>query len=127
MGRVFTVELDGRIYRCRFCHTHLALAQDVVSRSFHCRRGKAYLFNRVANISVGDKEERMMLSGMHTVADLFCCFCGQNVGWKYELAHDRSQKYKEGKFVLERGKLVDGIDAEFYIDTRPSGSDADEN
>lgn len=36
-----------------------------------------------ANVSVGDKEDRMMLSGLHTVADLFCCFCGQNVGWKY--------------------------------------------
>lgn len=32
MGRIFTVELDGRIYRCRFCRTHLALVQDVVSR-----------------------------------------------------------------------------------------------
>ena len=36
-----------------------------------------------ANVSVGGLEERMMLSGMHTVADIFCCFCGQNVGWKY--------------------------------------------
>lgn len=35
------------------------------------------------NISMGPLEERMMLSGMHTVADIFCCCCGQNVGWKY--------------------------------------------
>ena len=33
MGRIFTVELDGgRIYRCRFCQTHLALAEDLISR-----------------------------------------------------------------------------------------------
>ncbi|KAK8955055.1 Protein yippee-like [Platanthera zijinensis] len=32
MGRIFTVELDGRIYRCRFCRTHLAVAEDLVSR-----------------------------------------------------------------------------------------------
>lgn len=25
----------------------------------------------------------MMLSGLHTVADIFCCTCGQIVGWKY--------------------------------------------
>ncbi|RYQ96675.1 hypothetical protein Ahy_B08g092517 isoform C [Arachis hypogaea] len=45
MGRVFVVELEGRSYRCKFCKTHLALADDLISRAFHCRRGKAYLFN----------------------------------------------------------------------------------
>ncbi|XP_024027854.1 protein yippee-like At5g53940 isoform X2 [Morus notabilis] len=101
MGRIFVVELEGRSYRCKFCKTHLALAHDLVSRGFHCRRGKAYLFNNVVNISLGAFEERLMLSGLHTVAETFCCFCGQIVGWKYEVAHEKSQKYKEGKFVLE--------------------------
>ncbi|CAH2070035.1 unnamed protein product [Thlaspi arvense] len=94
--------------------------------SFHCRRGKAYLFNRSVNISMGPLEERLMLSGMHTVADIFCCFCGQNVGWKYESAHEKAQKYKEGKFVLERGRIVDEIDlsTEVYIDTRSDTDDS---
>lgn len=35
------------------------------------------------NITYGPREERMMLSGMHTVADIFCCQCGQIAGWKY--------------------------------------------
>ncbi|XVF70145.1 hypothetical protein PTKIN_Ptkin11bG0138600 [Pterospermum kingtungense] len=80
------------------------------------------------NITVGTLEERMMLSGMHTVADIFCCCCGQIVGWKYEAAHEKSQKYKEGKFVLERGRIVDEIDfsSEVYIDTRPSMSDGED-
>ncbi|KAH9802476.1 protein yippee-like [Citrus sinensis] len=122
MGRIFVVELDGRSYRCKFCRTHLALPEDLVSRAFHCRRGKAYLFNSTVNITVGASEERLMLSGMHTVADIFCCSCGQIVGWKYESAREKSQKYKEGKFVLERGRIVDEIDfsTEVYIDTRPS-------
>ncbi|XP_040988454.1 protein yippee-like At5g53940 isoform X2 [Juglans microcarpa x Juglans regia] len=102
MGRVFVVELEGRSYRCKFCKTHLALADDLVSRAFHCLRGKAYLFNNAVNLVVGALEERLMLSGLHTVADIFCCCCGQIVGWKYEAAHERSQKYKEGKYVLER-------------------------
>ncbi|EOA14167.1 hypothetical protein CARUB_v10027317mg, partial [Capsella rubella] len=129
MGRIFTVELEGRSYRCRFCRTHLALPDDLVSRSFHCRRGKAYLFNRSVNISMGPLEERMMLSGMHTVADIFCCCCGQNVGWKYESAHEKAQKYKEGKFVLERGRIVDEIDlsTEVYIDTHGSTSDTEDS
>ncbi|CAL9090407.1 protein yippee-like [Musa troglodytarum] len=120
MGRIFTVELDGRVYRCRFCRTQLALAEDLISKSFHCRHGKAYLFNHAANISVGDEEERVLFSGMHTVADIFCCCCGQNVGWKYVAAQEKTQKYKEGKFVLERGRIADGTDLEFYVDAHPS-------
>lgn len=34
---------------------------------------------------MGASEERLMLSGMHTVADVYCCSCGQIVGWKYVL------------------------------------------
>ncbi|XP_065003039.1 protein yippee-like At5g53940 isoform X1 [Musa acuminata AAA Group] len=122
MGRILMVELDGRVYRCPFCRTQLALIEDLISKSFHCRHGKAYLFNHGTNISVGDEEERVLFSGMHTVADIFCCCCGQNVGWKYVVAQEKIQKYKEGKFVLERGRIADGTDLEFYVDTRPSGS-----
>ncbi|KAF3442012.1 hypothetical protein FNV43_RR15928 [Rhamnella rubrinervis] len=128
MGRIFVVELEGRSYRCKFCKTQLALVDDLVSRGFHCRRGKAYLFNNAVNISVGASEERMMLSGLHMVADIFCCSCGQIVGWKYEVAQDKSQKYKEGKFVLERDRIVDEVDfpTEFYINSRSSLSDAED-
>ncbi|KAK9212202.1 hypothetical protein WN943_001584 [Citrus x changshan-huyou] len=47
---------------------------------------------------------------------------------RWESAREKSQKYKEGKFVLERGRIVDEIDfsTEVYIDTRPSVSDAEE-
>ncbi|CAN1280902.1 Protein yippee-like At5g53940 [Linum perenne] len=83
MGRVFLVELEGRCYRCRFCDTPLALADDVISRTFNCRQGRAYLFSNVVNITVGMTEERMMLSGTHTVEDVFCCRCGQILGWTY--------------------------------------------
>jgi hypothetical protein len=34
-------------------------------------------------VTVGEKEERMMMTGMHTVADIFCVGCGSIVGWKY--------------------------------------------
>lgn len=70
------------------------------------------------------------MTGMHTVADIFCVGCGSIVGWKYvrfgallqkydfflcfyvaqsysigffqETAYEKSQKYKEGKSALER-------------------------
>lgn len=35
------------------------------------------------NVTVGEKEERMMITGLHTVVDIFCVGCGSLVGWKY--------------------------------------------
>ncbi|KAK8588673.1 hypothetical protein V6N13_087578 [Hibiscus sabdariffa] len=66
------------------------------------------------NITVGEKEERMMMTGLHTVVDIFCVGCGSIVGWKYEAAHDKTQKYKEGKFILERFKVL-GPDGSNYL------------
>ncbi|CAL5422749.1 unnamed protein product [Camellia sinensis] len=80
------------------------------------------------NVTVGVKEERMMMTGMHTVVDIFCVGCGSIVGWKYEAAHEKSQKYKEGKFILERFKIL-GPDGSNYIispDAQIGGSDADD-
>ncbi|KAI8567736.1 hypothetical protein RHMOL_Rhmol02G0144600 [Rhododendron molle] len=125
MGRVFLVELEGRSYRCRYCHSPLALADDVVSRSFNCSRGRAYLFNNAVNVSVGPTEERTMISGLHTVSDVFCCCCGQILGWKYVTAYDKSQKYKEGKFVLERWRIAEEVTDEVNLDARLALSDAE--
>lgn len=35
------------------------------------------------NVTTGAKEDRMMMTGMHTVVDIFCVGCGSIVGWKY--------------------------------------------
>ena len=34
MGRIFVVELDGKLYRCHICGTHLALADDLISKVY---------------------------------------------------------------------------------------------
>lgn len=126
MGRLYLVKLDGRTYSCKFCGSHLALFKELMSKSFHCGNGKAYLFNTVVNVYAGPLEERLMTTGLHTVADIYCNCCGQNVGWKYEIAHEKSQKYKEGKFILERAKMRDGDVTNFAIDNNIGGSDADD-
>ncbi|GMH19532.1 hypothetical protein Nepgr_021373 [Nepenthes gracilis] len=128
MGRIFLVELEGRAYRCRFCDSPLTLADHVLSRSFNCRRGRAYLFENVVNISVGPEEERQMMSGVHTVADIFCCCCGQLLGWKYMAARDKNQKYKEGKVVLERWRIIEdtgGAEGYDLLDTDQNSSEAE--
>eukprot|EP00850_Spirogloea_muscicola_P008403 SM000044S16050 [mRNA] locus=s44:774975:776143:+ [translate_table: standard] len=122
MGRLFVIQLEGRIYSCSNCHSHLANASEL---SFHCRAGKAYLFNNVVNVSLGPKEDRLMTTGLHTVADVYCNCCQRVVGWKYEEAFDKNQKYKEGKVILERDKMIDGDGTRFFVDTHLASSDSD--
>ncbi|CAI9762225.1 unnamed protein product [Fraxinus pennsylvanica] len=128
MGRVFVVTLEGNIYSCKHCGTHLALTEDVISKSFQSRHGKAYLFNKVVNVTFGEKEERAMMTGLHTVVDIFCVQCGSIIGWKYETAHEKSQKYKEGKSVLERFQISGPVGRNYWVtlDARVGGSDADD-
>ncbi|KAG6535563.1 hypothetical protein ZIOFF_000585 [Zingiber officinale] len=174
MGRLFLVSLEGKIYSCKHCQTHLALSDDILSKAFHCKHGKAYLFDKVqnclglclvvafnliyatpavmgrmicdhsalylgseevssqskkcVNISVGFEDDRMMTTGLHTVSDVFCVGCGSIVGWKYEVAHEKTQKYKEGKIVLERFKLTGPDGSRYWItqDAHMGGSDPDD-
>ncbi|KAI4353307.1 hypothetical protein L6164_002266 [Bauhinia variegata] len=127
MGRLFLINLEGNFYSCKHCQTHLALADDIISKSFHCRHGKAYLFDNVVNITVGEKEERMMITGMHTVVDIFCVTCGSIVGWKYEAAYEKAQKYKEGKFILERFKVLGPDGSNYFIAQELHGAGSDDD
>ncbi|MCH91015.1 protein yippee-like, partial [Trifolium medium] len=77
------------------------------------------------NVTLGTQVERSMISGTHTVEDIFCCCCGQIVGWKYVIAHEKSEKYKEGKFVLERWRIVDDVEDELNLDAHASSSDTE--
>ncbi|XP_075510232.1 protein yippee-like At3g08990 [Primulina tabacum] len=112
MGLIYLISLEGKAYSCKQCQTHLALYSDVISKAFLCKNGKAYLFDKVVNVTVGEKEERVMITGLHTVVDVFCVGCGSIVGWKYEVTCEKNQKYKEGKFIIERFKVLgpDGTD-----------------
>ncbi|KAG0231168.1 hypothetical protein BGW42_000400 [Actinomortierella wolfii] len=58
------------------------------------------------NISLGPKEDRVLMTGLHSVADISCNICKSTVGWVYIFAFEESQKYKEGKFIVEKAKIV---------------------
>ncbi|XP_072966992.1 protein yippee-like [Typha angustifolia] len=128
MGQLFLISLEGKIYSCKHCQAHFAVSEDIISKAFHCKHGKAYLFNKVVNVTVGLKEERMMITGLHTVSDIFCVGCGSIVGWKYDSAHEKAQKYKEGKFILERFKVLGPDGSRYWLshDAPVVGSDADD-
>lgn len=34
MGRLFLVQLEGKMYSCKHCQTHLALFEDILSKVF---------------------------------------------------------------------------------------------
>ncbi|KAI0063544.1 yippee-domain-containing protein [Artomyces pyxidatus] len=98
---------DGRpTFSCANCSAVIALQDELISKSFSGRDGRGYLMHSSVNVRMGNKEDRPLLTGVHTVADVFCLGCGDRVGWFYHKASDHSQKYKEGKYLLERERLV---------------------
>lgn len=72
-----------------------------IFQNFRGQHGKAYLFNAVVNISQAEAVERHMTTGKHIVRDIQCRQCKETVGWKYDKAFEMTEKYKEGKFILE--------------------------
>ncbi|KAE8773977.1 protein yippee-like [Hordeum vulgare] len=126
-------ELVGpRVYSCSHCRNHVCLHDDIISKAFQVveqlHPGKDYLFVYLVNnllwppalgeewpcVSLlprheryhGAKEDRQLMTGLHTVADIHCRDCREVLGWKYERAYEESQKYKEGKFIFEKAKIV---------------------
>jgi len=95
-----------RTYSCVHCRAHLANHDELISKSFQGSQGRAYLFNPVVNVGCGPAEERVLLTGLHAVADIFCDCCKTTLGWKYEHAFESSQKYKEGKFIIELAHMI---------------------
>lgn len=50
------------------------------------------------------------------MADIYCNVCNTNLGWKYEMAYEQSQKYKEGARAHLLGKTyAPGIVREFRL------------
>ncbi|KAH8722515.1 yippee zinc-binding protein [Phaeosphaeriaceae sp. PMI808] len=121
MGLSYNVYLNStRIYGCKNCKTHLSNHDDILSRvrlflvlfipisimlmcfqNFRGQHGKAYLFDTVVNVTESEPNERNMTTGRHIVRDIHCRQCKETVGWKYDKAYEASEKYKEGKFILE--------------------------
>ncbi|ELW66382.1 Glycerophosphodiester phosphodiesterase domain-containing protein 3 [Tupaia chinensis] len=69
---------------------------------------QAYLddCHRRVNVGCGPAEERVLLTGLHAVADIHCENCKTTLGWKYEQAFESSQKYKEGKYIIELNHMI---------------------
>ncbi|ORX58879.1 yippee-like protein, partial [Hesseltinella vesiculosa] len=106
MGLKYRTFLDGpKIYGCFQCKTHLATDDAFLSARFQGQHGQAILFSSVVNVVAGEAKERTMTTGVHVVQDISCCRCKTVLGWTYVKAFDHENKYKEGKFILEKALL----------------------
>ncbi|WVR09236.1 hypothetical protein IAU60_006300 [Kwoniella sp. DSM 27419] len=97
---------DRPVFACAKCSEVIALQDELCSKSFTGRSGRAYLLNSTFNTNIGKREERKLLTGTHTCADLLCASCGTCLGWKYLVAPSGEQKYKESRYILEQAKIV---------------------
>ncbi|URD86508.1 hypothetical protein MUK42_26762 [Musa troglodytarum] len=85
-----------RVYSCSNCGNHVCLHDDIISKAFHGRHGRAFLFSHGRNIVMGPKQDRLLMTGIHTVADVYCHGCGAVLGWKYERAYEETQSLSFG-------------------------------
>ena len=107
----------------------LALSNQVISKGFTGRHGRAYLVapsqssispNPIHLTNARAKNEalpnlpntythkpvpRQLVTGAHTVGDISCAQCGSVLGWKYVAAEEEAQRYKVGKFILETKRV----------------------
>ncbi|PPQ63531.1 hypothetical protein CVT24_004759, partial [Panaeolus cyanescens] len=103
------LEADYSMFRNRLSMDSMAeLTSSMACRSFHFGMIDPLVEHHSSvNVIEGEPEDRPMTTGTHTVRDIYCCKCSTTLGWKYDKAFEDSQKYKEGKYILERNLLVD--------------------
>lgn len=65
------------------------------------------MFSHAMNIVLGPKQDKQMITGLYSLANIFCSKCSEELGWKYVQAYDFKNRFKEGKFVLEKLKMVE--------------------
>ena len=73
--------------RCAPAAARTSRTAGVISKAFQ-GGGRAYLFSDVVNVNSGPTENRLLLTGLHVVADIYCNGCETRLGWKYVEAYE---------------------------------------
>ncbi|RXN06146.1 yippee-like 5 [Labeo rohita] len=139
MGRIFLDHIGGtRLFSCANCDTILTNRSELISTRFTGATGRAFLFNKVAscsnciekyitnrivvetitkvvNLQYSEVQDRVMLTGRHMVRDVSCKNCNSKLGWIYEFATEDSQRYKEGRVILERALVRESEGFEEHV------------
>lgn len=140
MGRIFLDHIGGtRLFSCANCDTILTNRSELISTRFTGATGRAFLFNKVGasasalhspapmhvwspvspsqvvNLQYSEVQDRVMLTGRHMVRDVSCKNCNSKLGWIYEFATEDSQRYKEGRVILERALVRESEGFEEHV------------
>lgn len=89
----------------------------IIYQYFTGATGRAFLFNKVVNLTYSEVQDRVMLTGRHMVRDVMCKNCDTKLGWIYEFANEENQRYKEGKVILERALVTESEGFEEHVGT----------
>ncbi|XP_027337667.1 protein yippee-like At4g27740 [Abrus precatorius] len=93
-------------YRCKSCQNPVAFRSELLSKSYRAKTGPAFMFSHARNIILGPKQDRSLITGVYSVAGIFCSKCGEELGWKYIQAYEARERFKEGNFIIERAKIT---------------------
>lgn len=74
-----------------------------------------FFFLQVVNLQYSEVQDRVMLTGRHMVRDVSCKNCNSKLGWIYEFATEDSQRYKEGRVILERALVRESEGFEEHV------------
>lgn len=98
---------EGEIgYRCKQCATPVSCKCDhVKGANFHGKFGAAIFMYQVWNIQCDPPEEQNMQTGRYTIQTVNCSTCRTYLGWNYLHAHERLERYKEGRFCIESAQV----------------------
>ncbi|CAN1162329.1 Protein yippee-like At4g27745 [Linum perenne] len=80
-----------RLYSCWNCRNHVSLHDDIISKAFQISSPDFCYCKLILFLGCWAKEDQNLMTGLHTVVDVYC---------------EASQEYKEGKFILEKCKIV---------------------
>ncbi|KIY50346.1 hypothetical protein FISHEDRAFT_14648, partial [Fistulina hepatica ATCC 64428] len=63
--------------------------------------GKASLFKEIYNVRSHRAHIMLMVTGVHSLSELSCSHCNAYLGFFIVCAHEESEKWKEGSYLLE--------------------------
>ncbi|KAF9811499.1 hypothetical protein IEO21_06583 [Rhodonia placenta] len=98
---------DRTMLACKACRASIVSRSSVITEDgFRGYHGKAALVTDAPNTSPAAPSIMLMDTGAHTIAELACASCAAYLGWRVLRAHELSEKWKEGRCILELALLA---------------------
>ncbi|KAK7057168.1 hypothetical protein R3P38DRAFT_2839683 [Favolaschia claudopus] len=93
--------------RCQACITSYNAVLPASAIPPDSRRFRGFsLFTETYNVTLLPPKMQLMQTGAHVLAEITCSHCQTSLGYKIVRAADKSESWKDGKFLLEHGELV---------------------